>query len=61
MDEDAWQEYEDAYEEKDLYKNATCFEPQDLPDEVIRNAYLRTLPPLEVRTATYLSDDDNAV
>ncbi|XP_056686273.1 uncharacterized protein [Spinacia oleracea] len=61
LDEDGWQEFEDGYEEKELYKVATGFEPQELPEAVICNANQRTLPPLDVPKAAYWSDDEPAV
>ena len=61
LDEDGWQEFEDGYEEKKLYKVATGFEPQELPEAVICNANQRTLPPLDVPEAAYWSDDEPAV
>ncbi|KNA21202.1 hypothetical protein SOVF_045460, partial [Spinacia oleracea] len=47
LDEDGWQEFEDGYEEKELYKIATGFEPREIPEAVICNANQRTLPPLQ--------------
>ncbi|XP_056689158.1 uncharacterized protein [Spinacia oleracea] len=61
LDENAWQEYEDAYEEQELYKTTTGFEPQELPEAVIRNANQRTLRPLQVPKEAYWSGDEHAV
>ena len=61
LDEDGWQEFEAGYEEKELYKVATGFEPQELPEAVICNANQRTLPPLQVPEDAYWSGDEHVV
>ncbi|XP_056691117.1 uncharacterized protein [Spinacia oleracea] len=61
LDEDGWQEFEAGYEEKELYKVATGFEPQELPEAVICNANQRILPPLQVPEDAYWSGDERAV
>ncbi|XP_056692767.1 uncharacterized protein [Spinacia oleracea] len=61
LDEDGWQEFEAGYEEKELYKVATGFEPQELPEAVICNANQKTLPPLQVPEDAYWSGDEHVV
>lgn len=41
-----------------MFEKTTGFEPQEMPEEIIRNADSGTISAMEVPTVAYLSVDD---